>query len=83
MKEKGGVAPAFHRFSACRSTGQVPQHISEFAPYDEILVQCRSGARSADIVRFLRDDIGMKNVKNVKGGILAWAREIDPSLPQY
>ncbi len=63
--------------------GQVPQHISEFAPYDEILVQCRSGARSADIVRFLRDDIGMKNVKNVKGGILAWAREIDPSLPQY
>ena len=63
--------------------GDVPQHISEFAPYDEILVHCRSGARSADIVKFLRDDIGMKNVKNVKGGILAWAREIDPSLPQY
>jgi adenylyltransferase/sulfurtransferase len=63
--------------------GDVPQHITEFAPYDEILVHCRSGARSADIVKFLRNDIGLKNVKNVKGGILAWAREIDTSLPQY
>ena len=63
--------------------GEVPQHITEFAPYDEILVHCRSGARSADIVKFLRNDIGLKNVKNVKGGILAWAKEIDPSLPQY
>ena len=61
----------------------VADHLTEFAPYDEILVQCRSGARSADIVRFLRDDVGLKNVKNVKGGILAWAREIDPSLPTY
>jgi adenylyltransferase/sulfurtransferase len=63
--------------------GEVPQHITEFAPYDEILVHCRSGARSADIVKFLRNDIGLKNVKNVKGGILAWAKEIDTSLPQY
>jgi molybdopterin/thiamine biosynthesis adenylyltransferase/rhodanese-related sulfurtransferase/molybdopterin converting factor small subunit len=61
----------------------VPEHIHEFAPYDEILVHCRSGVRSADIVRFLRDDVGLKNVKNVKGGILAWAREIDRSLPLY
>ena len=63
--------------------GTVPEHLTELSHYDEILVQCRSGARSADIVKFLRNDIGMKNVKNVKGGILAWAREIDPSLPQY
>jgi len=61
----------------------VPEHIQEFAPYDEILVQCRSGRRSADIVRFLRDDVGLKNVRNVKGGILAWAREIDRTLPVY
>jgi sulfur-carrier protein adenylyltransferase/sulfurtransferase len=63
--------------------GEVAQHITEFAPYDEILVYCRSGVRSADVVRFLRADVGLKNVKNVKGGILAWAREIDRSLPQY
>jgi adenylyltransferase/sulfurtransferase len=63
--------------------GQVQEHLHELSQADEILVQCRSGARSADVVRFLRDDIGMKNVKNVKGGILAWAREIDPSVPTY
>jgi adenylyltransferase/sulfurtransferase len=63
--------------------GQVQEHLHELSQADEILVQCRSGARSADVVKFLRDDIGMKNVKNVKGGILAWAREIDPSVPTY
>jgi adenylyltransferase/sulfurtransferase len=63
--------------------GQVHEHLLELSQADEILVSCRSGARSADIVKFLRDDIGMKNVKNVKGGILAWAREIDPRVPTY
>ena len=38
--------------------------------------------RSADIVRFLRT-VGFTNVKNVKGGVLAWAREVDRSLPTY
>jgi adenylyltransferase/sulfurtransferase len=59
----------------------VAQHLDEFAPYDEILVHCRSGVRSAEVVNFLLKDVGLKNVKNVSGGILAWAREIDPSMP--
>lgn len=63
--------------------GEVAQHITEFAPYDEILVYCKVGGRSADIVKFLRNEIGLKNVKNVRGGILAWANEIDPSMPTY
>ncbi len=62
---------------------QVKNRLHELSPYDEILVQCRSGARSADITRFLINDIGLKKVKNVRGGILAWAREIDPTLPTY
>ena len=62
---------------------QVKNRLHELSPYDEILVQCRSGVRSADIARFLINDIGLKKVKNVKGGILAWAREIDPKVPMY
>jgi adenylyltransferase/sulfurtransferase len=62
---------------------QVKNRLHELSPYDEILVQCRSGVRSADIARFLIDDIGLKKVKNVRGGILAWAREIDPKMPTY
>jgi adenylyltransferase/sulfurtransferase len=49
----------------------------------EIVVQCRSGARSADSIKFLRQ-VGYKNqLLNLKGGILAWAREIDPTMPTY
>jgi adenylyltransferase/sulfurtransferase len=49
----------------------------------ELIVHCRSGVRSADSIRFLRE-AGYKNrLLNVRGGILAWADEVDPSLPKY
>jgi adenylyltransferase/sulfurtransferase len=49
-----------------------------------LLVHCRSGKRSADSIKFLRE-AGYDNAKmyNVIGGILAWAKEIDPTLPSY
>lgn len=49
-----------------------------------LLVHCRSGKRSADAINFLRE-VGYDGDKlfNVVGGILAWADEIDPSLPKY
>lgn len=50
----------------------------------EIIVHCRSGARSADSIRFLHEaGYDASRLVNVKGGILAWAKEIDPSLPTY
>ncbi|MCS6846425.1 MAG: molybdopterin-synthase adenylyltransferase MoeB [Anaerolineae bacterium] len=63
--------------------GEIQNHLHELSQADEILVHCRSGARSADVVKFLINDVGFRKVKNVKGGILAWAREIDPSMPVY
>jgi len=49
----------------------------------EVIVLCRSGSRSANLIRFLHE-AGYKNkLVNVKGGILAWAREIDPSMATY
>lgn len=62
--------------------GELPSRLGELSQTDEILVHCRSGVRSADAVLFLRQ-MGFKKVKNVKGGILAWAREVDPSVPVY
>jgi adenylyltransferase/sulfurtransferase len=62
---------------------QVRDVVHELAGADEIIVHCRSGVRSAEVVEFLRTQIGWKNVKNLKGGILAWSREIDPSVPKY
>jgi adenylyltransferase/sulfurtransferase len=48
----------------------------------EIVVHCKSGARSAKAVDFLRQS-GFKRVTNLTGGILAWADRIDSSLPKY
>jgi adenylyltransferase/sulfurtransferase len=49
----------------------------------EVIVHCRSGVRSADTIRFLRQ-VGYRNkLLNLKGGILAWANEIDLTMPTY
>jgi len=47
-----------------------------------IVVMCRSGKRSAEAAQRLERE-GFTRVENLKGGILAWAREIDPTLPEY
>lgn len=49
----------------------------------EVIVHCRSGIRSADVIRFLREAGYTNRLLNLKGGILAWANEIDRSLPTY
>jgi sulfur-carrier protein adenylyltransferase/sulfurtransferase len=62
--------------------GQVPQRVSELNSADEFVVFCKSGARSAAVVDFLRK-AGFRKVKNLKGGILAWSDQVDPSVPKY
>jgi len=61
---------------------ELAERIGELDPGAETIVYCRSGSRSATAVRFLQG-AGFSDVKNLKGGILAWAREIDPGLPRY
>ncbi len=48
----------------------------------DIVVYCKSGMRSAKVVRQLRD-AGFRRVWNLKGGILGWSEEIDPTVPRY
>lgn len=49
----------------------------------EVIVHCRSGIRSADVIRYLRE-LGYENrLLNLSGGILAWAEEIDPAMATY
>jgi adenylyltransferase/sulfurtransferase len=54
-------------------------------PQDKtLLVHCRSGKRSADSIKFLAEvGYDMDKMYNVAGGILAWADQIDPTLPKY
>jgi molybdopterin/thiamine biosynthesis adenylyltransferase/rhodanese-related sulfurtransferase/molybdopterin converting factor small subunit len=62
--------------------GQVPERVHELNPADEIVVMCRSGGRSAQITRLLQA-MGFTRVKNLTGGINAYAQEVDPTLPVY
>lgn len=49
----------------------------------KVVVHCRSGKRSADAIRQLQEKYGYDNLYNLKGGILAWSKEIDSSVPEY
>jgi adenylyltransferase/sulfurtransferase len=60
----------------------VPQRLTEIPRDREIIVQCRSGARSQRIAEFLKQS-GYPKVVNLAGGILAWSDEIDPKVKKY
>lgn len=61
---------------------ELGERLDEIDPADEIVLQCRSGSRSARALKFLRGH-GYERLHNLKGGILAWADEVDPSIPKY
>ncbi|MGD0892015.1 MAG: molybdopterin-synthase adenylyltransferase MoeB [Terracidiphilus sp.] len=60
----------------------VPNRLAEIPRDREIVVQCRSGARSQRIAELLKQ-AGYQDVVNLAGGILAWSDEIDPSVQKY
>jgi sulfur-carrier protein adenylyltransferase/sulfurtransferase len=62
--------------------GEIPRRYAELDPEDEIIVQCKSGGRSAKAADYLRT-VGFKRVLNLKGGILDWIDKVDPSQPKY
>lgn len=62
--------------------GTLPQRFTELDPNQMIYIHCKSGVRSLKAVSFLREQ-GFKYVKSVKGGINAWADEVDHLVPKY
>jgi molybdopterin/thiamine biosynthesis adenylyltransferase/rhodanese-related sulfurtransferase len=62
--------------------GELDNRTIEIPRNKRILVHCKSGGRSARAVSKLRE-LGFDDVWNVSGGIIAWAREIDPSMAEY
>jgi molybdopterin/thiamine biosynthesis adenylyltransferase/rhodanese-related sulfurtransferase len=60
----------------------LPQRFTELDPNRQYYIHCKSGIRSLRAVQFLREQ-GFKYLKSVKGGITAWADEIDHSIPKY
>src|SRR5256884_4275426 len=60
----------------------LPQRFTELDPNQQYYIHCKSGIRSMKALKFLKEQ-GFKHLKSVKGGISAWADEIDHSVPKY
>ncbi len=78
-----------HEYQICKIDGSVliplgdlPARVGELDATTEIVMQCRSGVRSAKGAAFLRER-GFTSVRNLTGGILAWVDQVDPSQPKY
>ncbi|MCI0640438.1 MAG: molybdopterin-synthase adenylyltransferase MoeB [Gemmataceae bacterium] len=76
-------------YQICRIPGsvllplpQLPQRFGELDKNKEMVVHCKSGMRSAKAIQFLKQQ-GFTKLKNLKGGILAWADKIDRTMAKY
>ncbi len=63
--------------------GTVTENVDKFSKDKQVVVHCRSGARSGNAIAWLEANHGFDNLYNLKGGILAWADEIDSSVEKY
>jgi|SRR5690554_3949325 len=63
--------------------GRIMQEIDKLDRDKPVIIQCRSGKRSAQAISLLEQREGFENLYNLKGGILAWKDEIDPNLTVY
>ena len=61
---------------------EIPKKISQINKSREIILYCRTGIRSLQALKTLRD-LGFTNVKSLQGGINRWADMVDPSIPKY
>ncbi len=77
-----------HEYQICNLGGyliplnDLPKRVNELDPSREMIVHCKMGGRSAKAVDFLRQS-GFTKVKNLTGGINAWADKVDPKVPKY
>ena len=61
----------------------VPERLHDIPKDRSVVVHCRSGIRSARVIRMLEDNHGYTNLLNLRGGILAWQEDVNPDLARY
>ncbi len=63
--------------------GQVMARASEIDPARETVIHCKMGGRSARAIEALKRSGHEGNLINLKGGIIAWSNDVDPTVPKY
>lgn len=78
-----------HEFEICNLNGElipmgeIPDNVEKISKDKPVIIHCRSGARSGNVCNYLEQNFGFTNLYNLQGGILAWADQIDTSMPKY
>ena len=60
--------------------GTLLERLDEIPIDKKVVVHCKSGGRSGNVVRYLTAEKGYQNLYNLQGGMLAWKKEIDPDI---
>ncbi len=63
--------------------GSILEQVDRISKEKPVIVHCKAGGRSAAVVNELERQFGFTNLYNLKGGITAYAQEIDPSINLY
>ena len=78
-----------HEWEICRlegatliPLGELAERMNELDTAEELVVYCKMGGRSMRALRLLQD-AGFRKLKNLRGGINAWSRDVDPQVPLY
>jgi adenylyltransferase/sulfurtransferase len=61
----------------------VVDNVAKIDRKKKVVVQCKTGNRSGKAIRELEDKFGFENLYNLKGGILAYIRDVEPGLTGY
>jgi len=83
VREDNEVAIARIPNSVHIPLGQVLNRVAEIDPDRETVVHCKMGGRSARAIDALKRAGFKGNLVNLKGGIIAWSNEVDPTVPKY
>ena len=63
--------------------GEVPRRAAEIRRQGPVVLICHHGVRSAQALGYLQYRLGRQNLLNLKGGIDAWSRDVDPEVAVY
>lgn len=63
--------------------GDVMDNIDKISKEKKVIIYCRSGNRSGAVAQALETHHGFENIYNLKGGIIRWSDEIDPTITKY
>src|ERR1051325_4714359 len=61
---------------------EVPGRVAEIDPEKDVVAICHHGGRSQQVAMFLEKS-GFKKIHNLAGGVDAWSRTVDPTVPVY